>query len=63
MTKPKPSEIWLVRFPFSDLSSTKLRPALVIAIEQNLTLVSGKLSNYQRIQALGYNLKLDNWRT
>ncbi|MDZ8025513.1 MAG: PIN domain-containing protein [Nostoc sp. DedQUE11] len=33
-----------------------------IAIQQNLTLVSGNLSHYQRIQALGYNLKLDNWR-
>ncbi|WP_413175971.1 PIN domain-containing protein [Anabaena azotica] len=33
-----------------------------IAIQQNLILVSGNLSHYQRIQALGYNLKLDNWR-
>ncbi|BAY77258.1 PilT-like protein [Nostoc linckia NIES-25] len=33
-----------------------------IAIQQNLTLVSGNRSHYQRIQALGYNLKLDNWR-
>jgi tRNA(fMet)-specific endonuclease VapC len=33
-----------------------------IAIEQNLTLVSGNLSHYQRIQSLGYSLKLDNWR-
>ena len=34
-----------------------------IAIQQDLTLVSGNLSHYQRIQALGYSLKLDNWRT
>ncbi|WP_339384991.1 PIN domain-containing protein [Iningainema tapete] len=34
-----------------------------IAIQQNLTLVSGNLSHYQRIQALGYSLKLDNWRS
>ncbi len=34
----------------------------VIAIQQNLTLVSGNLSHYQRIQALNYSLKLDNWR-
>jgi len=33
-----------------------------IAIEQSLTLVSGNISHYERIQALGYNLKLDNWR-
>lgn len=34
-----------------------------IAIQQNLTLVSGNLAHYQRIQALGYSLTLDNWRT
>jgi len=33
-----------------------------IAIENNLTLVTGNIVHYQRIQALGYNLKLDNWR-
>ncbi|WP_392532124.1 PIN domain-containing protein [Nostoc sp. C117] len=33
-----------------------------IAIQQNLTLVSGNLSHYQRIQSLGYGLDLDNWR-
>ncbi|BAY92815.1 MULTISPECIES: PIN domain-containing protein [unclassified Tolypothrix] len=33
-----------------------------IAIQQNLILVTGNLAHYQRIQALGYSLKLDNWR-
>ncbi|WP_226889559.1 hypothetical protein [Nostoc sp. MG11] len=33
-----------------------------IAIQQDLTLVSGNLSHYQRIKVLGYSLKLDNWR-
>lgn len=33
-----------------------------IAIQRDLLLVSGNLSHYERIQALGYNLKLDNWR-
>lgn len=33
-----------------------------IAIQQSLTLVSGNISHYERIQSLGYNLKLDNWR-
>ena len=33
-----------------------------IALHQDLTLVTGNLSHYQRIQALGYGLKLDNWR-
>ncbi len=33
------------------------------ALQHDLTLVSGNLSHYQRIQGLGYGLKLDNWRT
>lgn len=32
MPKPKRGEVWLVRFPFTDLTSTKLRPALVLAV-------------------------------
>ena len=32
MSKPQPEEIWLVRFPFSALTSAKLRPALILAI-------------------------------
>ncbi|MBE9126467.1 MULTISPECIES: PIN domain-containing protein [unclassified Coleofasciculus] len=32
------------------------------ALQHNLTLVTGNLSHYQRIQDLGYTLKLDNWR-
>jgi tRNA(fMet)-specific endonuclease VapC len=34
-----------------------------IALRHDLTLVTGNQSHYQRIQALGYGLKLDNWRT
>ncbi|MEH2110191.1 type II toxin-antitoxin system VapC family toxin [Nostoc sp.] len=33
-----------------------------IAISHNLTLVTGNLSHYQRIQDLNYSLRLDNWR-
>ena len=33
-----------------------------IAIHEGFPLVSGKSAHYQRIQALGYKLKLDNWR-
>jgi tRNA(fMet)-specific endonuclease VapC len=33
-----------------------------IALEHGLTLVSGNLSHYRRIEALGYGLKLENWR-
>jgi tRNA(fMet)-specific endonuclease VapC len=34
-----------------------------IAVHHGVTLVTGNLSHYQRIQALGYSLQLDNWRT
>lgn len=33
-----------------------------IALRHDLTLVSGNTAHYQRIQQLGYALKLDNWR-
>lgn len=31
MVAPTPADVVVVRFPFSDLSSTKLRPAVVLA--------------------------------
>ncbi len=34
-----------------------------LALHHNLTLVTGNQSHYQRIQTLGYDLKLDNWRS
>jgi tRNA(fMet)-specific endonuclease VapC len=34
-----------------------------IALHYGLTLVTGNLAHYQRIQVLGYALKLNNWRT
>lgn len=33
-----------------------------IAIQHKLTLVTGNMEHYQRIQKLGYTLKLENWR-
>jgi len=33
-----------------------------IALRHNLVLVTGNLAHYQRIQDVGYDLKLDNWR-
>ena len=33
-----------------------------IAVQHNLTLVTGNTAHYQRVQELGYSLKLDNWR-
>lgn len=34
-----------------------------IALENNLVLITGNVRHYQRIQKLGYSLKLDNWKT
>ncbi len=34
-----------------------------IAIQNNLTLTTGNTTHYQRIQSLGYALRLENWRT
>ena len=33
-----------------------------IALQNGLTLVTGNSKHYQRIQTLGYDLKLNNWR-
>ncbi|MFM6860121.1 MAG: PIN domain-containing protein, partial [Dolichospermum sp.] len=33
-----------------------------IAIQNNLILVTGNTKHYQKIQALGYPLIIDNWR-
>lgn len=33
------------------------------AIQYKLVLITGNLSHYQRIKALDYSLRLDNWRT
>jgi tRNA(fMet)-specific endonuclease VapC len=33
-----------------------------IAVQYKLTLITGNMSHYQRLQKLGYSLKLDNWR-
>jgi tRNA(fMet)-specific endonuclease VapC len=33
-----------------------------IALEHGLTLITGNLSHYLRVQALGYGINLDNWR-
>ena len=44
MSKPQPGEIWLVRFPFSDLTSAKLRPALILAIHREEVIIVGIFS-------------------
>jgi len=44
MLNPKPGEIWLVRFPFSDLTSTKVRPAPVLATHRQDVIILGIFS-------------------
>jgi len=44
MPTPKRGEVWLVRFPFTDLTSTKLRPALVVAVHGEDAIVVGIFS-------------------
>ena len=44
MTKPKPAQVWLVRFPFSDLTATKVRPALVLAVHREELIILGIFS-------------------
>lgn len=44
MNNPQPREIWLVKFPFSDLSSTKLRPALILAVHREEVIILGIFS-------------------
>lgn len=42
--QPNSYEIWLVRFPFGDLASNKLRPALVIARHRQELIILGIFS-------------------
>ncbi len=44
MSKPQPGEIWLVRFPFSELTSAKLRPALILAVHREEVIILGIFS-------------------
>jgi len=44
MSKPKPGEVWLVRFPFTEVASTKVRPALVLAVQGEDLIVMGIFS-------------------
>ena len=43
-SNPKPGEIWLVKFPFSDLTANKLRPALILAIHREEVIIVGIFS-------------------
>jgi len=53
---------------FADLENTgqpigRADPMIAaIAMQHELTLVTGNTAHYERLQKLGYSLKLDNWR-
>lgn len=47
---PKRHDIWPVRFPFSDFASTKVRPALVLAVHGQDVIVAGVFSRIPRGQ-------------
>lgn len=47
--------MWLVRFPFTDLTSSKVRPALIVAIHKDDVIVLGIFS---RVPAMPL---LDTW--
>ena len=44
MLRPERGEVWLVRFLFTDLISTKLRPALVLAVHGEDSIILGIFS-------------------
>jgi mRNA interferase MazF len=44
MPSPKPDEVWLVRFPFTDLTSSKVRPALIVATHKQDIIILGIFS-------------------
>jgi mRNA interferase MazF len=44
MLKPERGDVWLVRFPFTNLSAVKLRPALVWALHGEDAIVIGIFS-------------------
>ncbi len=43
-TMPKRGDIWLLRFPFTDLSSSKVRPAIIISVHGEDLIVLGIFS-------------------
>jgi mRNA interferase MazF len=44
LLNPNAGEIWLVRFPFSDLTSTKVRPAYVLSKHRQDLIILGIFS-------------------
>ena len=44
MSNPKFGEVWLVAFPLTDLTSTKVRPTLVISVHREDVIILGIFS-------------------
>ena len=44
MPEPERGDVWLVRFPFTELSTAKVRPALVLAVHGEDIIVMGIFS-------------------
>ena len=44
MSNPETNEIWLVSFPYSNLASTKVRPALILAVHREELIILGIFS-------------------
>ncbi|WP_036481498.1 type II toxin-antitoxin system PemK/MazF family toxin [Myxosarcina sp. GI1] len=44
ISNPQLEEIWLVKFPFSDLTSAKLRPALILSVHREEVIILGIFS-------------------
>jgi mRNA interferase MazF len=57
---PKRGEVWLVRFPFSDLATTKLRPALVLAVHGEDVIVIGIFSRVPATVLRGTWVKIED---
>jgi mRNA interferase MazF len=60
MPKPRPGEIWLVRFPFTDLSTTKVRPALILATHGSDIIIVGIFSRMPSARAARTWIRIDS---
>jgi len=60
MPKPRTGEIWLVRFPFTDLSSAKVRPALIVATHRDDVVILGIFSRIPSARSAGTWVRIES---